>query len=44
MRQTPKSEPPKRTKYMKTALQIDKKGDPEDGKAKEQALAQKANK
>ena len=28
---------------MKTALQIAKNGDPEDRKAKEQALAEKAN-
>ena len=35
--------PPKTTKYMKTALQIAKKGDPEDRKAKEQARDEKAN-
>ena len=34
----------KRTKYMKTALQTTKNGDLEDGKAKEQARAEKANK
>ena len=40
----PKNNPPKRTKYMKTALQIVKNGDTEDRKAKEQARAETANK
>ena len=35
--------PQKRTKYMKTALQIVKNGDTEDRKAKEQARPEKAN-
>ena len=34
-RERPKNNPPKRTKYMKTALQIVKNGDTEDRKAKE---------
>ena len=44
-RERPKNNlPPKRTKYMKTALQIVKNGDTEDRKAKEQAQDEKANK
>ena len=43
-RESNKDKPPKRTKYMKTALQIPKNGDTEDRKAKEQARAEKANK
>ena len=34
----------RRTEYTKTALQIAKNGDPEKGKAKEQARTKKANK
>ena len=34
---------PQRTKYIKMALKIAKNADPEDRKAKEQALAEKAN-
>ena len=43
-RERPKNKPPKRAKYMKTALQIVKKGDTEDRKAKEHARAKKTNK
>ncbi len=43
-RERPKNNHPKRTKYMKTALRIVKNGDSEDGKAKEEAGAEKANK
>ena len=44
MRERIKTTPPKRTKYMKTALQIAKNGDLQDSKAKEQARAERANK
>ena len=40
----PQNNPPKRTKYIKTSLQITKKGTPKDTKAKEQDRAEKANK
>ena len=39
-----RTKPEKRTKYIKTALQIAKNETPKDRKAKEQALAEKANK
>ena len=39
----PKNKPEKRTKYIKTALQIAKNGTSKDRKAKEQARAEKAN-
>ena len=38
------NKPQKRTKYIKTALQIAKNGTPKDTKAKEQAHSEKANK
>ena len=38
------NKPEKRTKYMKTALQIAKNETPQHRKAKEQACAEKANK
>ena len=40
----PQNNPPKRTKYIKTALKMTKNGTPKDTKAKEQAQAEKANK
>ena len=40
----PKNKPEKRTKYIKTALQIAKNETPKDRNAKEQAQAEKANK
>ncbi len=43
-RERPQNKPEKRTKYIKTALQIAKNGTPKDRKAKEQARAEKANK
>ena len=42
-REEPENKPEKRTTYIKTALQIAKNGTPKDRKAKEQALADKAN-
>ncbi len=43
-REKPQNKPKRRTKYIKTALQIAKNGIPKDTKGKEQALAQKTNK
>ena len=43
-RQRNKNKPEKRTKYIKTALEIAKNETPKYRKAKEQALAEKANK
>ena len=43
-RERPQNKPEKRTKYIKTALEIAKNETPKDRKAKEQALAEKANK
>ena len=40
----PQNKPENRTKYVKTALEIAKNETPKDRKAKEQALAGKANK
>ena len=40
----PQNKPEKRTKYTKTALQIAKNETPKDRQAKEQALAETANK
>ncbi len=42
-REEPEKKPEKRTTYIKTALQIAKNRTPKDRKAKEQALAHKAN-
>ena len=42
--ESPQNKPEKRTKYIKTAPQIAKNGNPKDTKAKEQAQAEKANK
>ena len=39
----PQNKPQKRTKYIKTAPQIAKNGNPKDTKAKEQAQAEKAD-
>ena len=43
-REEPENKAEKRTTYIKTALQIAKNGTAKDRKAKEQALAEKANK
>ena len=43
-RESNKDKPPKRTKYMKTALQIAKNETAKDRKAKERARAENANK
>ena len=40
----PQNKPPKRTKYIKIALEIAKNGTPKDRKTKQQAQAEKANK
>ena len=40
----PQNKPEKRSKYIKTALEIAKNETPKDRKAKEQAQAEKANK
>ena len=42
--QKPQNKPEKRPKYIKTALEIAKNKTPKDRKAKERALAEKANK
>jgi len=42
-RESNKDNPQKRTKYMKTALEIPKNGDTEERKDKEQTRAEKAN-
>ena len=42
-RERPQYKPEKRTKYIKTALQIAENGTPKNGKAKQQDRAEKAN-